>query len=424
MKPIAWQTEMKTGAIFMGDLIKQGDFIKQDINFLENPIWFQDELLANKNENGYVWKDVSKGYIYRAGYKPTVKQDNIFLTYLLLKSQQNGWVDKLETTRFEILRGCNLTPSKDKYKRLEDSLKRWEHVKIEFKGTFYDAKAYETLHFGIIDSWGIDENNKKLYIRFSPEWLLCIKSSNFFKMIEFNTLKILKTPLVIRLYEILVKSFQGRSEWQINALKLAQKIPLNRKYASEIRIKVEPAIQRINVQTSLKVTMETVKKERGNLLFIFRKESKSESNGVDFVELNQNEVNQDKAKNISANITKYESDIEVKLRQIKVSKKQIDEIIKKYPIDRILRNFELTQKNLLNGDIRNSAAFFIAATKDDYAKVKTVDPKISELIREATGCWKKHKGGCGAIWSDYQNDKSRACYFCLKFKNQRDTVEH
>jgi len=412
------------------------DLIKQDINFLENPIWFQDEMLANQNENGYVWKDVKdddKGYVYRAGYKPTVKQDNMFLTFLLLKSQQNGWVDKLEISRFEILKACNITPSKGKYKRLEDSLKRWEHVKIEFKGTFYDAKAYETLHFGIIDSWGIDENNKKLYIRFSPEWLLCIKNSNFFKMIEFNTLKTLKTPLVIRLYEILVKSFQGRSEWQINALKLAQKIPLNRKYASEIRIKVEPAIQRINVQTSLKVSMETVKKERGNLVFIFRKESKLknhnkpisesndvESNDVDFIELNQNKSNQNESKFVSIDTKKPESDIALKLRQIKVSKKQIEEIIKKYPTDQVLRNLELTQNKVLNGEIRNLPAFFIAATKNDYAKFnKTVDPKISELIQEAAGCWKKHKGGCGAIWSDYQNDKSRACHFCLKFKNQK-----
>ena len=35
--------------------------IKQDINFLENPLWFQNEKLASKKEDGYTWKD-KEGY--------------------------------------------------------------------------------------------------------------------------------------------------------------------------------------------------------------------------------------------------------------------------------------------------------------------------------------------------------------------------
>ena len=44
MKPIAWQTKIKTGAIFMGDLIITGH------NF------FEADRLANRNENwGYFY---------------------------------------------------------------------------------------------------------------------------------------------------------------------------------------------------------------------------------------------------------------------------------------------------------------------------------------------------------------------------------
>ena len=245
------------------------DSVKQDINFLENPIWFQDEVSAKKNKEGYIWKD-KEGYVYSAGYRPPVKTDMIFLMYLLLKSQQNGWTDMLEITRYEIIKNCGLQVKQDWYNRLEDSLKRWKKVELEFKGSFYDNKTYRTLNFGIIDAWGIEEGTKKVWIRFSPEWLLRVKSSKYFKLLDFEMIRKLRSPLVTRLYEILIKSFQGRSEWQIDSLKLAQKIPMKEKYASDIRIKIEPAVRRIYDQTDLKVTVESVKQGRGKILFVFR----------------------------------------------------------------------------------------------------------------------------------------------------------
>jgi hypothetical protein len=244
--------------------------VKQDINFMEYPLWIQNNELANKAENGYIWKDI-EGYIYRAGYKPPVKTDFIFLLYLLLKSQREGWTEKITLTKYEMLNACNIRENKWWYDRLEDSLKRWEFVRLEFNGTFYDGKSYKTLHFGVIDSWGVEEETQKLKVRLSLEWILRIKESNFFKYINFEQIKTLRSPLVIRLYEILIKSFQNRNKWEINAMKLAQKIPMNEKYPSDVIPKIKAAINRINKHTTLKVKLTDRRPKRGKAIFVFEK---------------------------------------------------------------------------------------------------------------------------------------------------------
>ena len=126
------------------------ELIKQDINFLEYNMWFQDEVLANKTTNGYIWED-REGYFYKCGYKLPVKVDFIFLLWLLKQSQDEGWKEEIEFTRYNILKGCDIPVSKPKYDRVVDSFKRWFNVKIQYEGTFYDGKSYQSINFGIIE---------------------------------------------------------------------------------------------------------------------------------------------------------------------------------------------------------------------------------------------------------------------------------
>ena len=244
--------------------------VKQDIGFLEYPLWFQDERMAEQNAEGYVWQD-REGYVYRAGYKPPAKADRLFLLYLTLKSQNEGWNEQIELTRFEILTACRISPNTHWYQRLEDSLERWKMVGIKFQGTFYDGKDYCSINFGIIDSWKIEKETKKLQIRFSPEWLLQQKNSNFYKLIDFNEVTVLRSPLTVRLYEILVKTFQGRSKWEIDAVKLALKIPMDKQYPAHIIPKITAAVNRINKQTSLQLSLEVRRPRRGKAIFVFHK---------------------------------------------------------------------------------------------------------------------------------------------------------
>lgn len=244
--------------------------LKQDINFLEYPLWFQNSRLATHQDDGYVWRD-RDGYVYRTGYKPPTKTDYMFLCYLLLMSQQANWREEIETTRYEVVRACGMVPGMPNYNRLEDCLTRWKMVGLEFRGIFYDGNDYDIMQFGVIDDWDIHKTSKRLRVKFNQKWLLCIKESTFFKFLDFKEIKQLHSALSIRLYEILNKTFQGRDVWKIDAVKLARKIPMAQKYASDIVLKIRSALKRINKYTLLRVSLTVQHRERGKAVLVFKK---------------------------------------------------------------------------------------------------------------------------------------------------------
>lgn len=246
------------------------DNVKQNINFLEYPLWFQDEIAAANAEEGMIWKD-REGFIYRAGYKPPVKTDAIFLLYLLMQSQKNGYNQELTLTRYQILNDCGLGDSIRSYSRLEDSLKRWKMVGIEFVGSFYDGETYSAINFGIIDSWSINEKTKDLKVLFSPAFIKMMLGKGFFKYINFTEFKRLRSPLATRLYEILCKSFHGRDTWEISAAKMAEKIPMKERYPAHIVPKIRTAISRINKCSDTKFLLETRKLDHGQTILCFTK---------------------------------------------------------------------------------------------------------------------------------------------------------
>jgi hypothetical protein len=142
---------------------------------------------------------------------------------------------------------------------------------LEFRGIFYDGTEYDIMQCGVIDEWDIDKKTKRLRVKFNEKWLLGIKESTFFKFLDFKEIKRLRSPLSIRLYEILIKAFQGRDVWKIDAVKLARKIPMAQKYASDITLKVRTALKRINKHTSLSIFLSVRHRERGKAVLIFKK---------------------------------------------------------------------------------------------------------------------------------------------------------
>jgi hypothetical protein len=340
--------------------------IKQDINFLEYPIWIQDKYNADKKEAGYIWKD-REGYLYRAGYKPPVKTDFIFLLYFLMKSQIGGWVDRVELTKYEIVKACGMNPSKEKYDRIEDSLKRWEMVKLQFEGTFYDGVDYQTLHFGIIDSWGIEKETKKLKIRFSPEWLLKIKESNFFKLLNFEQIKTLRSALVIRIYEILIKNFQGRTKWEIDSQKLAEKIPMKEQYPADIIPKIQAAVNRISNHTDQNIKLTIKRPDRGKAIFIFEKLPDITTKKLPTPEPTPEHQEDCRSQNI----------IDLLPPEHQSKKTILDEISRgyqKHGFDFVARNIKYTNKKSTG----NYRAYLHQALKNDWGLALEEDDKIKQ----------------------------------------------
>jgi hypothetical protein len=235
------------------------DLIKQDINFLDKPLWFQN---PRHDGLGVVWDDI-EGYEYRSGYKLPDKVDMLILFYLILKLQHIDYQAVLEISKYEILKACGFSTSNPKYyKRIEESLKRWVNIAITFHGTFYDSDKYIAIGFHIIDSYEFDAKNRRVCIRFNPDWVSKIRESGYFKYIKFGYYKGLKRPTSRRLYEILCKSFVGRDKWSIRLTLLGTKMTLQGRevhiktgvkkmiYASDVLVAIKPAVNEINSWSS------------------------------------------------------------------------------------------------------------------------------------------------------------------------------
>lgn len=228
--------------------------VKQDINFLQKPIWFQN---PKHDGLGFVWKDGE--YECRTGYKPPDKVDMLILLHILIKSQSNNYSSVVTTTRREILTSCDL-PSRDNkyYLRVEDSLKRWKNIAIDFKGCFYEKGEYINVGFGILDDYEVDKKKRLVTVKINEKWLYKIKGSEYFKYINFNKYKALKRPISRRLHEILCKNFLSRKTWAIKLTKLGKNLTLTGRtkkdgteviYASDVLVAVKPAINEINKLT-------------------------------------------------------------------------------------------------------------------------------------------------------------------------------
>jgi len=334
--------------------------IKQDINFLEYPIWHVD---FKSNEEGKIFRDI-EGYTYRAGYKVPTYIDVIFLYYFMLVLQNKDWKNEIKISKYNVLKNCGLSRSVYYMKRLEDSLERWINVTLKFQGIFYDNKEYKSLNFNIINDWYIDEKDKKIFIEFNKFWIKKVKESQYFKMLNFNELLKLRNPIATRLYEILIKTFQNRDTWEIDAHKLAKKITLNKKYYSHIKQRIKTALNKINKKTELKVDFKVKNEGRNKGIFVFIKKEKNKGN-----EKQQNIRQRAKKQKIS------KEEIQQLLSFVREDQKNDDivkDIIKKYAkkegYEYCLKNIIYTNKN----SNENYKVYLLQSLENNYGEFENI----------------------------------------------------
>lgn len=251
---------------------------KQDINFLEKPLWSIGKHKKKPNQS-IKWID-KDGFQYQCYEKVPNKVDMLVLDYLLKVSQNNDYQTKIYISKYKILKDCGIVPSKQSYERLEETLSLWLSVSIYFSGIWYDGKNYSSMGFGIIESYSMKKDDKETYVRFNDEWITKIKESNYCKYINFEEMKRIRSPLAFRLFEILSKSFHKREKWEIDCHKLANKIPMNEKYVSVIIRRIKQSINIINNETDLNVSVESVKQGKNKGKFIFKKDTKNKQKDV------------------------------------------------------------------------------------------------------------------------------------------------
>ena len=115
------------------------------------------------------------------------------------------------------------------------------------------------------------------------------------------------------------------------------------------------------------------------------------------------------------------SELIAELITFKLTKKQINNLLKRYSVERIKSNIEVTNKKIKFKEVNNPPAFLLDAIEGDYASNQIdYNSEFASFISEANKCWANNKGGCAAIWNNYKDLKNHACYFCKKFEKQRE----
>lgn len=233
---------------------KSGKYVlKQDLNFLEHPMWFQ----VSRATGPMSWQQ--GGYRYEAAYRAPDQLDMLFLLFVLMRAQQDDYRPRQEFSRYEILKGCGCPINPQYLRRLEDSLKRWKQVRLTFDGCFYDGRQMRSAAFEILDGFRIREKDKRLEISLNEAFLQQTRQSAYFKYLDFNYYKLLRRPLARRLYEILTQAFKNGSQWRISLLELGQSLTIysrkrSRKdgseeevlYPSDVLTAVKSAVGEIN----------------------------------------------------------------------------------------------------------------------------------------------------------------------------------
>lgn len=248
---------------------KVAELLHQDKNLLKDPLWFVNANQFEDNDSSLaVWCNRA-GYKFMTSKEPPNRSDYLVLLGVLYLSQCNGWSIKIETTRHKLIKLSGLGVNSASYKRIERALERYTASYIKNENWFIPGEGYSTQMWNIISS--VELRKRKVIVYLTPAFLDKIKTSNFFERLDLGVMKDLKSPIALRLYELLSSMFYRRSEWSICAMKLASKLSINEQYPSKVVYRLKSFLSTIRKKTGLKVYMSQDKAKRGKIILHFHK---------------------------------------------------------------------------------------------------------------------------------------------------------
>lgn len=227
--------------------------VKQDINFLEYPLHVIDyqgdtQKFELKTDRG------TFQLIASADSRLPSSEDRLILYYFLRALSSAGYENNVvKTTRYQVSKDIWGRRSTPYYEMIRKSLTRYAGLVVRFENVFYKNSKYETLLFHVIDTLKISEGT--LEVVFNKEFIEQMKNSNYYRMINYEEMKSLRSNTSIRLYEYLIKQ---PLPFSISVLKLGEKLTFSKNdlFPSTILRRVKPAVAEINKKTSLKIEMK------------------------------------------------------------------------------------------------------------------------------------------------------------------------
>lgn len=241
--------------------------IREDINFLEYPLW----VVSSKQTKNHLLQQQEHGsYEITCPEGLPTRFDKVVLYFLLYKCFQQKNDLKISTTRYEIAKNVLLQDknfSQSKYNRIMLALKRWQSTYIRFESIFFtregkNVSPYAAIkYFSILDSVVLNKETNELTTVFNEHYMDQLVNSQFHRIINFHEYKLLTRPVSARLYEILLKHLFVEKVWCVDITELGEKLTLEKiSYPSHILAAIKPAIKDINLHTSMAFTFDYDKK--------------------------------------------------------------------------------------------------------------------------------------------------------------------
>lgn len=211
---------------------------------------FQDTIYTQDK------KPITRKWIITGADKfglPTSSDDEVLMGLLKLTADKDFKSQKVEFTRYELLKVLNWTTEGRSYTRLQRSLDRLSGVKIKAANAFYDNKTKEncTKLFGIIDAYEINsgrgEQNQPSYFIWGETIFDSFQKGNI-KRLDLDFYLSLKSAISKRLFRYLDKRFWQSPRIEMDLFRLAyEKIGISRnfKYASSLKQQIEPALNEL-----------------------------------------------------------------------------------------------------------------------------------------------------------------------------------
>lgn len=195
---------------------------------------------------------------------PVATDDDTYMALMLLYKNIDFKDRMVKFSRYNLCQIMGIKkPSAKDYKRIEESLNRLVGVTIISRNAFWDnkKKAYVSEGFHLFDSYKIvdekggrkgDKNKEANSYIIMSEFLFQSIQASYIKNIDIDFYFNLSNPTSKRLYRFLDKKRYKKSRFEINLFKLAEKLPLQMKYPSQIKLILDKAHQELMEKKFLK----------------------------------------------------------------------------------------------------------------------------------------------------------------------------
>ena len=227
--------------------------MKQDLNFLLSPLWFQVSRAKTKTE----WAH-HRGFSYQATYRAPDQVDALFFMYIVMRAQHDNYQPRQQLSRYEILKGCGCPVNPQYLDRLEESFKRWASVTLNFDNCFFDGEKYVSKTFKLLHSATLREKDRRVDIRLDPDFMETLQQSRHFKYVDFNFYRLLRRPVSRRLFELLTVMFKDSNQWRIRLVELGHDLTLYHRKRKRKDGGYEEVLYPSDVLTAVKAALEEI----------------------------------------------------------------------------------------------------------------------------------------------------------------------